>query len=579
MNVRLIRCLSLIGAIVLPCAPMSASEVKRYAIIVGANSGGFDRPMLRYAVTDAQRFGQVMAELGGLVPDNTIMLKQPALKDLVEAFDTLSRRVAADRQRAAVSDSGRSEVLLYYSGHADEKGLLLGDDRYSYQSVRERLAEIPADVRIAILDACASGTFTRLKGGRVQRPFLVDESVDVRGHAFLTSSAATEAAQESDRIGASYFTHYLVSGLRGAADASGDGKVTLNEAYQFVFNETLGRTVKTAVGAQHPSYDINLSGSGELVMTEVRETSATLVLSEELEGRFFVRKDAQTLVAELSKPHGRRVELAVEPGDFEVRLDRDGEFLLARTKVAMGERVTLEASQFEATIPEPQRRRGSEPVGGARGGRDRVAAIVGATDIGNSATYAALTNRPSYLANLGVQYTRYLREDLAATLDLRMMTGSQSIKPEVARATLGSDPVYLSSYEDLFTGDYSLTQLFAGIRWYPGAQGSRTRTVKPFLAVGTGPVLGRCKGKLNTRHVYNQGSSMEYWDEPVSRSRTTIGGEVGAGLEVLAARSWSLEFAASYFWTGTFGDAIGGRDRYRGFSPTITMGWVFDRGY
>ena len=52
-------------------------------------------------------------------------------------------------------------------------------------------------------------------------PFLVDESADMRGHAFLTSSAETEAAQESDRIQASYFTHFLVSGFRGAADQPG----------------------------------------------------------------------------------------------------------------------------------------------------------------------------------------------------------------------------------------------------------------------------------------------------------------------------------------------------------------------
>jgi hypothetical protein len=49
----------------------------------------------------------------------------------------------------------------------------------------------------------------------------------MRGHAFLTSSAASEVAQESDRIRASYFTYYLVSGLRGAADVTGEGKVTL----------------------------------------------------------------------------------------------------------------------------------------------------------------------------------------------------------------------------------------------------------------------------------------------------------------------------------------------------------------
>jgi uncharacterized caspase-like protein len=109
-------------------------------------------------------------------------------------------------------------VIVYYSGHADEKGLLLGDDRYSYRSLRDRLDQIPGDVRIAVLDACSSGAFTRMKSGQSRPAFLVDESSDMRGHAFLTSSSDSEAAQESDRIRASYFTHYLLSGFRGAAD-------------------------------------------------------------------------------------------------------------------------------------------------------------------------------------------------------------------------------------------------------------------------------------------------------------------------------------------------------------------------
>jgi hypothetical protein len=45
----------------------------------------------------------------------------------------------------------------------------------------------------------------------------------------------------------------LISGFRGAADLSGDGKVALNEAYEFAFNETLGRTVDTNGGAHHPN--------------------------------------------------------------------------------------------------------------------------------------------------------------------------------------------------------------------------------------------------------------------------------------------------------------------------------------
>ena len=217
-------------------------------------------------------------------------------------------------------------------------------------------------MRIAVLDACSSGAFTRLKGGKARTPFLVDESSSMRGHAFLTSSAESEAAQESDRIRASYFTHYLVSGFRGAADSSGDGKVTLNEAYQFAFDETLGRTVNTRGGAQHPSYDIKLSGTGDVVMTDVRQTTATLVIGEELEGRFFVRNAAQELVVELYKPRGRRVELAVEAGTYDVRIERDKGALAARTEITDGSRSVLAAAQFGIAAVEPTQTRGGAPA-------------------------------------------------------------------------------------------------------------------------------------------------------------------------------------------------------------------------
>ena len=66
-----------------------------------------------------------------------------------------------------------------------------------------------------------------------------------RLHAYLTSSSEDEASQESDQIGSSFFTHYLVSGLRGAADASDDDLVTLEEVYRYAREETLTRTAST----------------------------------------------------------------------------------------------------------------------------------------------------------------------------------------------------------------------------------------------------------------------------------------------------------------------------------------------
>jgi hypothetical protein len=360
----------LTGWLALAADAAHAAPVRRFALIVGANDGGSSRSPLRYAVSDAERFARVLVDLGGVGAADVIVMKQPGAGSLDQSLTRLRAQVDAAREAARAAGGGRVEVFVYYSGHADEKGLLLGDDRYSYRSLRDHLDALPADVRIAVLDACASGAFTRLKGGRHRQAFLVDESADMRGHAFLTSSSETEAAQESDRVGGSYFTHFLLSGLRGAADASGEGKVTLNEVYQFAFDETLGRTVETKAGAQHPSYDINLSGTGDVVMTDLRQTSATLVLAESVDGRFFVRNARQELVVEMYKRHGRRIELGVEPGRYEVRVEREAAALVARPEVGEGARVVLEAQQFSPVRPGPTRVRGGTeamPLSGGHG--------------------------------------------------------------------------------------------------------------------------------------------------------------------------------------------------------------------
>src|SRR5512136_605472 len=100
-------------------APVSAqAEVRRFVLAVGANFGGADRPLLRYAVSDAERFTAVLTELGGVDPQDAILLKEPKVRDLVQAIDELSRRAVQARRPVG---GGRTEVLVYYSGHADEK--------------------------------------------------------------------------------------------------------------------------------------------------------------------------------------------------------------------------------------------------------------------------------------------------------------------------------------------------------------------------------------------------------------------------------------------------------------------------
>src|SRR5580765_4901592 len=121
-----------------------------------------------------------------------------------------------------------------------------------------------------------------------------------------------------------------------------------------------------------------MSGTGDVVMTDVRQTSSTLVLGEDLEGRFFIRTAAKALVVELYKPRGRKVELAVEPGTYDVRVERDKESLTMRAEVADGARVLLEPRQFGPAATEPTRRRGDEQQSRyAVSGRNRIELLSG----------------------------------------------------------------------------------------------------------------------------------------------------------------------------------------------------------
>jgi hypothetical protein len=291
-------------------AGAAAPEPRRIAVVIARNDGGPDRALLRYAHSDAQAFADVLTDLGGVPPSDVRLVMEPDRARLFASLD--------DARAIAAHSAGRTEVIIYYSGHSDARGLILGGDLVPYEELKVAIQAIHADVRVVVLDSCASGASTQLKGG-VRRPALVvDDALAVQGTAVLTSSSADEAAQESERLRGSFSTHALITGLRGAGDVSGDGRVTLTEAYQFAFADTLARTERTSGGAQHAAFNIRLSGTGDLVMTDLRTTSSTLVLAPALAGRVFVRDTHGVLAAELTKLPGLAVPLALPAGHYDV---------------------------------------------------------------------------------------------------------------------------------------------------------------------------------------------------------------------------------------------------------------------
>jgi len=335
-------------------------EVRRFGLFIGANDGGQERQILLYADDDARAMARTMNDIGGISPTDSILLLDPTPEDVRTGLDYLSDQIGRVDNLVR-----RTEIMFYYSGHSDEQGILVADEQIQYSEIRNHLDETGADVVIAVLDSCSSGAFTRSKGGQRRSPFLIDESSAMEGHAFLTSSSETELSQESDRIGASFFTHYLITGLRGAADNTGDGRVTLNEINQHTYDETLSRTESTIGGPQHPSYEIQLTGTGDLVLTDLTVPTSALQLSGELTGRFSIRDQRERLVAEFTKDGVDTLKLALPSGSYVIRYTEEystgsdlEQVMTARVDLNRNAQLYLTMRDFTASGTETTRYRG-----------------------------------------------------------------------------------------------------------------------------------------------------------------------------------------------------------------------------
>ena len=318
------------------------SETRRLAVIVGNNNGGPTEKPLHYAEEDAAKVADVLAQLGDVHADELFLLKGRGKDELKEALSRAAVLVTAFRQ----NPDDRTVLVFYYSGHSDGDALELGADRVPYSELRQWLRDTRADVRVLVLDGCKSGSLVS-KGGTPGPAFEIklSDQLDATGEAILTSSAADELSLESREIRGSFFTHHFVSGLRGAADASGDGRVTLAEAYQYAFSHTLAATSATGV-RQHPGYDYRLAGKGELVLTEVAQPSASLELPAGFERALIVLVRRDQVLAELTSDAARRVALA--PGEYAVRAWKGTQAYATRLLLAAGELKKLTWAELQA---------------------------------------------------------------------------------------------------------------------------------------------------------------------------------------------------------------------------------------
>ncbi|APR78998.1 Serine/threonine protein kinase [Minicystis rosea] len=303
------------------------ARIERFAVIIGNNVGTAGDVELRYAESDASRVHDVLKDLGGFPAANMVLLKGENADAVRTTLITMNDRI---RQATAAADT-QVIAVVYYSGHADAAALHLGATTLELVQLEQLVRGSAASFRVLVLDACRSGALTRVKGGSAAPPIpiRIDHRLAGEGVVFLTASSANEDAQESDALKASFFTHYFVSGLMGAADEDGDGDVELEEAYRHAYANTLRSSSRTFAGTQHPTFRYELRGHGKMVLTSLASAAAGRATLEVPAGRSYLilaGGSGGAVVAEVSeRDTGRKI--SVKPGTYFVR-GRDKDYLL-----------------------------------------------------------------------------------------------------------------------------------------------------------------------------------------------------------------------------------------------------------
>ncbi|MFB1481853.1 caspase family protein [Corallococcus sp. RDP092CA] len=335
------RVLAVLLLVVGPARGLAAEEVpRRWALVVGENQGLSGEERLRFAEADAQRMREVLQDVGTVPPARTMTL-------LGTDAATLRDALARFRARLAAEASPRDWLLLYVSSHAGDGSLHLRGTELPMRELVDFLKGAPVGVGLLILDSCRSGAATRMKGLKPVAAPVTMEASDLEGRVVISASGADEYAQESDALQGSFFTHHLMVGLRGAADASRDGRVTLEEAYRYAYARTLESTLVSPGGMQRPTFRMDLRGRGELVLSEPQRARGRLTLDVKTPGRWLVlASESGALVAELEKGEGPTT-LAVAPGAYRLLLRADDGYLERSVRVPLDGAVSVGGEPLE----------------------------------------------------------------------------------------------------------------------------------------------------------------------------------------------------------------------------------------
>ena len=233
----------------------AADDSALFALVIGVNKGvDADLPPLAYADDDALRYHDLFRSLGARTylltrPDGNTQrvssqgvaeAREPRRQELNETLAALATDIRRARARNV-----RTVLYFVYAGHGNSRDdesayLTLEDARLGGSDIaREIVDGVGADESHIIVDACYSYllAYGRGPGGRRREIHGFSGFGELARRpnvGLLLSTSSARESHEWEGFQAGVFSHEVRSGLYGAADADGDGRVSYREIAAFV---------------------------------------------------------------------------------------------------------------------------------------------------------------------------------------------------------------------------------------------------------------------------------------------------------------------------------------------------------
>jgi hypothetical protein len=348
--------------------------------LIATNNRSLDltRPDLRYADDDGVKYAELFGELAGaenvyllteldfeskrLYPGWVERVTPPTIAELDRAVEALARAARARKARGE-----RVEVHVVLAGHGDiDRGqgyVELADARLTSTDLEERiLLRLEVDRVHLILDSCNSYFMLnpRKPGARRYVASAQDSQALLERYPHvgaLVSTSAEAVTYEWSELQSGIFSYEVRSGLRGAADADADGRITYLElaAFLYVANRSIPNELyRPKVYTRAP----NGRDDEPLLTVSSSVLARTLHLSKGTARRLTIRDSLGVRVMDVHKDAGAELILRLPAGTGELgvyELITGGE----RPEIVFR---TITTSTLSAAAPPALGARGEAPV-------------------------------------------------------------------------------------------------------------------------------------------------------------------------------------------------------------------------